>query len=203
MALLHFELNLVSFGNLLLHIGDVSEDAVPGIRVTDEAETLVRVEHGYDTTTGLVNGLHILILGDTNLDVFQVDFFAFRRIGRGINNAAKLIHVSKHFWAIKRALVSLGLLLLEVLFLLLLSALRFSFALPECFLRSSQIVDFAANVEPSCAFAATWANCFPPFRPENAMQSLFNGYNTPRLPPEFNGTVGPQSMKRLCKWGIG
>ena len=122
MALLDLELHLVPFGDFLLHVGHVGEDALTRICIADETESLVGVEHRHHTTAGLVLRLDVLILGDTDLDVFEVDLLTLRRIGRRIYDSAELVDIGKHLGTVQTALVGLRLLLLEFLFLLLLGA---------------------------------------------------------------------------------
>jgi len=165
MALLHLKLHLVAFGHFLLHVGHVGKNALTRIRVPDESESLVRIEHGHHSPAGFILGLDVFVLGDTDLDILEINLLSLSWIGRRIYDSTELIHIGKHLGAVQRSFIALRLLLLEFLFLLLLGALRFTFTLPECFLRSSQIVDFPAKVDRRLSTNETSTNCFQPFNP--------------------------------------
>ena len=134
MTHLHFEGHFVPLLHFFLHVGHVGENAFTTVDVTNEAEAFVGVEHGHLSMAGFVHRLHVLILGNTDLDVFEVNLFTLQWIWRRVYDSAQFIDISDHVRTVQSALVALGFLLLRLLLFFLLRAFRFSLTLPERFL---------------------------------------------------------------------
>lgn len=134
MAHLYLKRHLVPLFNLLLHVGHVGENAFPVVDVTNEAEAFVRIEHGHFSVARFVHWLHVLVLGDADLNVFKVHLFPFGGVWWSVHDSAEFVDIGNHVRAVQSALVAFGLLLLELLFLLLLGAFCFTLPLTERFL---------------------------------------------------------------------